>query len=109
MMTEGLTKWVEAKAVKNATAAESAKFLMNKIVFRFGVPRVVITDNGTHFKGEFQAMCEKMGITHKFGTAYHPQTTGQDEQTNGLLLDRIRKWRVDVYNRWDEDIAASIL
>ena len=50
-----------------------------------------------------------MGIHHRFGTAYHPQTNGQDERTNGLLLGRIRKWRLEKYNKWDEDLPASIL
>src|SRR3954469_4192835 len=108
-MTEGLTKWIEARPVKVATAAVSAKFLMSEVISRFGAPRVVVTDNGSHFRGEFHEFCEKMGIVHKFGTAYHPQTTGQDERMNGLLLGRIRKWRLEEYNKWDEDMLASVL
>ena len=108
-MTEGLTKWIEAKPVREANAATSAKFLMNDIIHRFGVPQVVITDNGSHFRGAFHELCTKMGIEHRFATAYHPQTTGQDERTNGLLLGRIRKWRLDEYNKWDVDMPASVL
>ena len=108
-MTEGLTKWIEAKPVREANAATSAKFLMDDIIHRFGVPQVVITDNGSHFRGAFHELCTKMGIEHRFATAYHPQTTGQDERTNGLLLGRIRKWRLDEYNKWDVDMPASVL
>lgn len=108
-MTEGLTKWIEAKPVREANAATSAKFLMDDIIHRFGVPQVVITDNGSHFRGAFHELCTKMGIEHRFATAYHPQTTGQDERTNGLLLGRIRKWRLDEYNKWDIDMPASVL
>ena len=108
-MTEGLTKWVEAKSVKEVNAVTAMKFLADEIVHRFGVPTTVITDNGSHFRGEFHEYCEKMGIQHRYGTAYHPQTTGQDERTNGLLLGRIRKWRLEEYNKWDVDIPASIL
>ncbi len=107
-LTEGLTKWVEAKAVKEANAKVSAKFLMEDIICRYGTPITVITDNGTHFKGEFHELCEKLGIQHRYATPYHPQTTGQDERTNGLLIGRIRKWRLETYNRWDEDLPASI-
>ena len=85
------------------------KFLANEVVHRFGMPTTVITDNGSHFKGEFHDYCMKMGIQHRFGTAYHPQTTGQDERTNGLLLGRIHKWRLEEYNKWDEDMPASVL
>lgn len=107
-MTEGLTKWIEAKPTREATAKVAVKFLMEEVLCRFGVPMVIVTDNGSHFKGDFHEFCQKMGIWHKFGTAYHPQTTGQDERTNGLLLNRLRKWRQDDYNHWDEDLSASI-
>lgn len=107
-MTEGLTKWVEAKATRNATAKESASFLMDSIVCRFGVPLVIITDNGSHFKGEFDDLCTRLGTQHRFATAYHPQTVGQDERTNGLLLGRTRKWRLEEYRKWDEDLPSSV-
>src|SRR4051812_2026553 len=77
-LTEGLTKWCEAKPVKAATVKEAAIFL-HETVHRFGLPQVVVTDNGSHFHGEFHELCQKLGIHHRFGTVYHPQTTGQDE------------------------------
>ena len=107
-MTEGLTKWCEAKALRDATSINTAKFLLNDIIHRYGVPSVVVTDNGSHFKGDFHELCVKMGIRHRYATIYHPQTAGQDERTNGLLLGRIRKWRMKEYNKWDEDLPASI-
>jgi hypothetical protein len=107
-MTEGLTKWVEAKAVKKATAGEAAKFLMEEVICRFGTPLTIITDNGSHFRGDFDKLCRELGILHRFATPYHPQTNGQDERTNGLLIGRIRKWRLEEYKRWDEDIPASV-
>jgi len=33
---------------------------------------------------------------------------GQDEKTNELLLERIRKWCMQDYNYWDEDLTAAI-
>ena len=63
-MTEGLTKWVEAKAVKEANSMTMMKFLANEIVHRFGMPTTVITDNGSHFRSEFHEYCMKMGIQH---------------------------------------------
>jgi hypothetical protein len=108
-MTEGLTKWIEAKPVKEANASTAAKFLMEDVISRFGVPQVVVTDNGSHFRGAFHELCEKMKIEHRYATAYHPQMTGQDERTNGLLLGRIRKWRLEEYNKWDIDMPVSVL
>ena len=107
-MTEGLTKWCEVKATKDTTAKTASKFLLEDVIHRFGIPSIVITDNGSHFRGEFHELCERMGINHRYATAYHPQTNGQDERTNGLLLGRIRKWRLEEYNKWDEDLTSSV-
>jgi hypothetical protein len=106
-MTEGLTKWIEAKAVREATSKAAAGFLED-IILWFGNPLVVITDNGTHFMGDFHQLCITKGIEHRYATSYHPQTAGQDERSNALLIDRARKWRKGEYKRWDEDLQSSI-
>jgi hypothetical protein len=40
------TKWMEATPVVNITQEVAAKFLQS-IIYRFGVPKRVLTDNGT--------------------------------------------------------------
>ncbi|XP_026452065.1 uncharacterized protein LOC113352466 [Papaver somniferum] len=52
------------------------------IFSRFGTPRVVISDGGSNFKRYFHALLKKYKISHKVGTPYHPQTSGQDEISN---------------------------
>ena len=49
--TDALTKWTETRAIVQATALERTKFLAEQVIFRFGVPVAVATDNGTHFMG----------------------------------------------------------
>jgi hypothetical protein len=44
------TKWMEAIPVVNITQEASVKMLKS-IIYRFGIPRKVITYNGTQFKG----------------------------------------------------------
>jgi len=107
-MMEGFTKWIEAKPTCEAMSKVAAKFLMDEIICWYGVPMVVVMDNGSHFRGEFHELCRKLGIWHRYATTYHPQMTGQDKRTNGLLLNRLRKWREKEYNRWDDDLAASV-
>ena len=55
------------------------KFLEN-IFSRFGTPRTIISNNGTHFCNKsFEALVRKYVIAHKLSTPYHPQTKGQVE------------------------------
>nr|GFB32396.1 reverse transcriptase domain-containing protein [Tanacetum cinerariifolium] len=86
-----LSKWVEAKALATNDARVVVKFLKS-LFSRFGTPKAIISDRGTHFyNDQFSRVMAKYGVTHCLSTAYHPQTSGQVEVTNhGLkrILER---------------------
>nr|GEZ43328.1 reverse transcriptase domain-containing protein [Tanacetum cinerariifolium] len=77
-----LSKWVEAKALPTNDARVVVKFLKS-LFARFGTPRAIINDRGTHFcNDQFAKVMTKYGVTHRLATAYHPQTSGQVEVSN---------------------------
>nr|GFA57350.1 retrovirus-related Pol polyprotein from transposon 17.6 [Tanacetum cinerariifolium] len=82
---------VEAKALPTNDARVVCKFLKS-LFARFGSPRAIISDRGTHFyNDQFSKVMLKYGVTHRLSTAYHPQTSGQVEVSNrGLkrILER---------------------
>nr|GEW55813.1 reverse transcriptase domain-containing protein [Tanacetum cinerariifolium] len=86
-----LSKWVEAKTLPTNDARVVCKFLKS-LFARFGTPRAIISDRGTHFcNDQFAKVMRKYGVTHRLSTAYHPQTSGQVEVSNrGLkrILER---------------------
>nr|GEZ10619.1 reverse transcriptase domain-containing protein [Tanacetum cinerariifolium] len=86
-----LSKWVEAKALPTNDARVVCKFLKS-LFARFGSPRAIISDRGTHFcNDQFAKVVLKYGVTHRLFIAYHPQTSGQVEVSNrGLkrILER---------------------
>nr|GEU43437.1 retrovirus-related Pol polyprotein from transposon 17.6 [Tanacetum cinerariifolium] len=80
-----LSKWVEAKALPINDARVVVKFLKS-LFSRFGTPRAIISDRGTHFcNDQFARVMTKYGVTHRLATAYHPQTSDQVEVSNRVL------------------------
>ena len=76
---------------------------------KFGASLAVATDNGQHFKGEFDELLEKLHVTHHWGSPYHPQSAGQAEKTNGLIMARIRRWLPEGDRNWDQYVSTTIL
>ncbi|GJS30203.1 reverse transcriptase domain-containing protein [Tanacetum coccineum] len=81
-----LSKWVEAKALPTNDARVVCKFLKN-LFARFGTPRAIISDRGTHFcNDQFAKVMAKYGVTHRLSTPYHPQTSGQVRSNSRVLV-----------------------
>ena len=78
-----VSKWVEAIALANNEGKSVTTFLKKNILFRFGTPRAIISDGGSHFCNKFlKGLLEKYGVLHNVATPYHPQTSGQVEVSN---------------------------
>lgn len=87
-----VSKWVEAAALPTNDARVVVKFLKKNIFTRFGTPRAIISDGGTHFcNKQFESLLSKYGVTHKVSTPYHPQTSGQVEISNRELKRILEK------------------
>ena len=86
-----VSKWVEAKATPTNDSQVVCEFVKEYIFSRHGTPRVVISDGGSHFKKSFHALLKKYNITHKIGTPYHPQTSGQAEISNREIKSILEK------------------
>ncbi|XP_048602548.1 uncharacterized protein LOC125585509 [Brassica napus] len=87
-----VSKWVEAIASPTNDAKVVLKMFKSIIFPRFGVPRVVISDGGTHFINKlFENLLKKNGVKHKVATAYHPQTSGQVEISNREIKSILEK------------------
>ncbi|XP_059288407.1 uncharacterized protein LOC132041725 [Lycium ferocissimum] len=68
-----VSKWVEVVALPNNEAKSVMGFLKKNIFTRFGTPRAIISDGGSHFCNRaFAGLMEKYGIKHRVTTSYHP-------------------------------------
>ncbi|KAL5581963.1 hypothetical protein UlMin_014405 [Ulmus minor] len=68
------------------------RFLKKNIFARFGTPRAIISDEGSHFcNKQFDSLLSKYGVTHRVATPYHPQISGQVEVSNRELKRILEK------------------
>ena len=106
-----VSKWVEAKATRTDDFRVVAEFLRSRIITRFGIPKALISDRGTHFCNRtVAALLKKYHVAHRISTAYHPQTNGQAETSNrqikGILEKTVAPNRKDWSQRLDDALWA---
>jgi transposase InsO family protein len=93
------SKWVEVLPITNLRAEQPVMFFTD-IVYRFGVPNSIITDNGSQFMGrKFLEFCDKFHICVDWAAVAHPQTNGQVERANGMILQGLKPRIFDRLNK----------
>ena len=80
---------------------------------RYGVPHSIITDNGSNFTvDEVKACYTNLGIKLDYASVYHPQTSGQVECANGLIMSGIKPRLVrsfkESYKHWVEELDSVL-
>ncbi|RDX92466.1 pol, partial [Mucuna pruriens] len=98
-----VSKWVEAKATKINDAKTVVEFV------KFGVPKVLISDQGSHFCNRAMAtLLEKYGVVHKVATAYHSQTDGQAKVLNREIKKLLQKMANLNRNDWSQLLEDAL-
>src|SRR5687767_3298835 len=102
------SRWPEAKALKSANAEEVARFLYEEIICRFGAPKKIQSDQGTHFVNELiRKLTDKFRIKHSLSSPYHPQSNGLVERFNKTLCEGIAKVAENIMD-WDHYIQPVL-
>nr|CAN74643.1 hypothetical protein VITISV_020696 [Vitis vinifera] len=104
-----VSKWVEAIPCKHNDHRVVLKFLKENIFSRFGVPKAIISDGGTHFCNKpFETLLAKYGVKHKVATPYHPQTFGQVELANREIKNILMKVVITSRKDWSIKLHDSL-
>ncbi|XP_028124414.1 uncharacterized protein LOC114321449 [Camellia sinensis] len=90
--TDYFTKWVKVETLTHIQDIDIKRFVWKNIITRFGIPRALISDNGTQFDcGVYRELCNTYGIQPYFSLPAYPQSNGQAEASNKVILDGIKK------------------
>ena len=107
-----LSKWIEARPVTTFPLSKLSSSSPT-LIHRFGIPNIIITDNGTQFTGKkLLDFCDRHHIRVNWSAVAHPRTNGQVECANGMILQGLKP---RIYNRlkkfgkkWVEELSLVL-
>ncbi|GJU42402.1 reverse transcriptase domain-containing protein [Tanacetum coccineum] len=103
-----VSKWAEAQALPTNDARVVITFL-KKLFCRFRMPKALISDRGTHFCNKvIEKTMKRYGVNHRFSTSYHPQTSGQVENTNRAIKRILKETVKDNPAIWSRKLDDTL-
>lgn len=112
-----ISKWVEAQILSTNDTKAITRFLKKNIYIRFGTPRAIISDKGSHFcdkgphiwKQAFSTLLSKYGVKCKVATTHPPQTSRKTEISNREIKRILRKVVSPSRNDWPLKLDDALL
>ena len=87
-----VSKWVESITCPINDVNTVVGFIQRNILSRFGAPRTIISEEGSHYANKmFAKLLSRYGVRHAMGFAYHPQSNRQAEISNREITDILEK------------------
>jgi transposase InsO family protein len=103
------TKWVEAEPLATIIERNIQNFIWKAVICRFGIPRVLVSDNGKQFDNpRFRQFSQELGIHNHYSSPGHPQANGQVEVTNRSLLKLIKTRFERAKGLWPEELPSIL-
>lgn len=109
VITDNLSKYVIAIALKDEKADTIIHAFFNNVIAKYGCPKLVISDRGANITGErSRDFFRLFGIKRSLCTAYHPQTNGQTERFNRTLAVSLSTFVERNQRDWPDYLQAII-
>ena len=103
--TDYFTKGVEAEPLANIRDVDVKRFIWKNIITQFGVPYMLISDNGLQFDSKvFRKYCSDLGIKNRYFTPAYLQGNGQAEAVNKVIMNGLKRRLDDAKGRWVEEL-----
>jgi transposase InsO family protein len=102
-----LTRWVEARVVKDCSETTIARFIFDDIITHFGCLKTLMSDQGTHFiNNTIEALTREFEFHHQKSTPYHPQVNMMIKYFNKILETMLTKICSVNMDDWDLRVPA---
>lgn len=108
-VTDYYTKFVTAVALPTCSSVATAEALFKEHICRYGVPKAIISDQGTSFKNQIMNyLSTVLGSHHILCTPYHPQSNGLTERFNATFVVQLAKLTDRESNNWDQFLHSIV-
>ncbi|XP_028277990.1 uncharacterized protein LOC114446543 [Parambassis ranga] len=107
---DSFTGWPEAWPAKKEDSATVIKCLINYYIPQHGFPERIRSDNGSHFKSsDLEKVEQALGLKHRYGTVYHPQSQGKVERMNQNLKQKLAKICAQTKLTWVQALPIALM
>ena len=109
VVTDYFSRHITAIALPNCTAETTARTLFNEVFCKYGIPTIILSDQGSHFRNQLMDNIQHLvGYNHIYSTPYHPQSNGMVERFNSTFVSQISKLQDAEHNNWDVYLQAVV-
>ena len=110
VVSDYFSKWTEAFPMPNMEAQTVARIIVNEVICRFGVPRVIHSGQGRQYESQLMSeVCKLLQIQKTRTTPYHPQSDGMGERFNKTLATMLSAYVSENHRDWDENIPYVLM
>ena len=108
-ITDYFSKWSEAIPLVEVKTANVVNFIKHHVIYRFGVPRRIVHDNGPQFVSQaYSRFCNKYRIQDVASTAYNPAANGLAEAFNKTIIKLLKKFVSTSKQDWHEKLGECL-
>ncbi|OLY84093.1 Retrovirus-related Pol polyprotein from transposon 412 [Smittium mucronatum] len=109
VITDLLTRWVDAVAVHNTTAETTVDILESRLISYHGSPGKLLSENPAVFTSQLMnAFCMNKGIKKVLSSPYHPETNGMTENFNRTMKAMIKAYTTEDQSKWDQHLDMHL-
>uniref|UniRef100_A0A2N9HVR6 Uncharacterized protein n=1 Tax=Fagus sylvatica TaxID=28930 RepID=A0A2N9HVR6_FAGSY len=107
--TDYFSKWAEVISLKEVKKENVVNFIRTHLIYRYGVPRYIMTDNGKPFYNSLMdQLCEKFGFKQYKSSMYNAPANGLAEAFNKTLCNLLKKVVERSKRDWHERIGEAL-